>query len=129
VAHPNEALLRQAYEAQSRGDLETYLRFLSDDIVFHIPGRSRIAGDYVGRDEVRRHFRQLKELTGGTFRTGVHDVVANDDHAVALINAHGRRGDRSADLPRVHVWHVRGGNLAELWLHPTDQYTFDDFWH
>lgn len=128
IVHPNERLVRDVYEAQSRGDMDAYLGFLTDDFVLHIPGRSRIAGDYRGKDEVRRHFREVAELTGGTFRTNVHDVVAGADHAVGLIEASGERGGKTADLPRVHLWHVPGAKLSELWLHPTDQYVFDDFW-
>ena len=51
MVHANEALLRQAYEAQARGDLEGCLELLSGDFVLHIPGVSRIAGEYRGREE------------------------------------------------------------------------------
>jgi ketosteroid isomerase-like protein len=128
MAHGNEDLLRQAYEAQARGDLESYLDLLSDDFVLHIPGRSRIAGDYRGKDEVRRHFREIAELSGGTFRTEVHDTLASHDHAIGLVDARAERDGRIVELPRVHVWHVRDGKLSELWLHPLDQYAFDDYW-
>jgi len=61
----NEELVRQAYAAQSRGDMEGYLALLADDFVLHIPGRSQIAGDYQGHEEVRRHFREIAALSGG----------------------------------------------------------------
>jgi len=83
VPHPNEDLARAAYAAQSRGDLDMYIGLLSDDFVLRIPGRPRIAGDYVGKDEVWRHFREIRELSSGTFRTQVHDVLPNDSHVVA----------------------------------------------
>ncbi len=51
MVHPNEVLLRQAYDAQARGDIESYLTVFSDDFVLHIPGRSRIAGQYRGKDD------------------------------------------------------------------------------
>ena len=126
--HPNEALLRRAYDAQGRGDVDGYIECLSDTIILHIPGRSRIAGDYSGKEDVRRHFREIAELSGGSFRTEVHDVVAGDDHAVGLINARAERDGRVIDLPRVHVWHVRDGKLSEVWLCPADQYAFDEYW-
>ena len=34
---------------------------------------------------MRRHFREVRELSGGTFRTSIHDLVAGDDHVVALV--------------------------------------------
>jgi ketosteroid isomerase-like protein len=125
---PERELVRSAYEAQARGDLDAYLGLLSDDFVLHIPGRSRIAGEYRGMDEVRRHFREVAELSGGTFRTEVHDVLQGDGHVVGLVEARAERAGRLVDLPRVHVWHVRDGELTELWLHPADQYAFDAYW-
>lgn len=126
--HPNEQLVRSLYASQARGDIDAYLGMLTDDVVFHIPGRSVVAGTFIGRDEVRRHFREVAELSRGTFRTAVHDVLANDEHCVALIGATAEREGVSVELPRVHVWHARDGLLAELWLYPLDQADFDDFW-
>ncbi|HEX9235463.1 MAG TPA: nuclear transport factor 2 family protein [Actinomycetota bacterium] len=126
--HPNEALLRGAYDAQARGDLDGYLALLSDDFVLHIPGESRIAGDYRGREEMRRHFQEIAQLSGGTFRTAIHDVLASDEHVIGLVAASADHEGRRVDLHRVHVWHVRHGRLAELWLHPTDQRAFDAYW-
>lgn len=126
--HPNEVLLRRAYDAQGRGDIDAYIECLSDAIVLHIPGRSRIAGDYSGKEEIRHHFRDIVELSEGTFRTEVHDVLASDDHIVGLIDAQAERDGNIVNLPRVHVWHVGGGRLSEVWLHPADQYAFDEYW-
>jgi uncharacterized protein len=89
--HPNEHLVRQAYEAQARGDVETYIGLLSDDFVLHLSGHSRIAGDYRGKDEIWLHLREIAELSSGTFQTEVHDVLADDEHVVGLVMARSRR--------------------------------------
>ncbi len=128
AAHPNEVLLRMAYEAQGRGDIEEYLRLLSEDVVFHVPGRSRISGEFHGKDQVREHFREIAALSRGSFRTEIHEVIAGDEHVVGLVRGQAERDGRMVELPRVHVWHVRGGKLAELWVHPADQYAFDEYW-
>jgi ketosteroid isomerase-like protein len=128
MTHPNEELVRRAYGAQASGDLEAYIGLLTEDFVLRIPGRSRVAGEYRGRSEMRRHFREIAAFSGGTFRTEVHDVLASDDHIIALIDAWAERDGRVVELPRVHVWHARDGALSELWLHPADQYAFDDYW-
>jgi uncharacterized protein len=124
----NERLVREAYEAQARGDLEVYLGLLAEDFVLHIPGRSRIAGEYRGHEEVRRHFREIAQLSGGSFRTVVHDVVSSREHVVGLVVATAERDGREFELPRVHIWHTSGGQLSEMWLLPADQYEFDSFW-
>jgi hypothetical protein len=58
----------------------------------------------------------------------VHDVLVSGEHAIALIEAEAVRDGRVRPLPRVHVWHIRDGKLSELWLHPSDQYAFDEYW-
>src|SRR5215216_1022369 len=126
--HRNEQLLRKAYDAEARGDFEAYLGFLTDDFVMHIPGRSRLCGEYRGKDEMREHLRDIRELSRGTFRIEVHDVLANDDHAVGLILAWAERDGRVVGLRRVHIWHIRDEMLSELWIHPGDQYAFDAHW-
>ncbi|MDP8955551.1 MAG: nuclear transport factor 2 family protein [Actinomycetota bacterium] len=127
-AHHNEILLRMAYDAQARGDIDAYIDLLSDDVVLHIPGRSRIAGEYRGKEAIRRHFAEVTTLSGGTFRTEIHDVLAGEEHVVGLVKANAERNGETVDLPRVHVWHVRNGKLAEAWIHPVDQYAYDSFW-
>jgi uncharacterized protein len=72
--------------------------------------------------------RTLDERSGGTFRSQVHDLLATDDHAVALLRVTAQREDRAVDVPVVHVWHVRDGKLAEAWAHPVDQHLLDQFW-
>jgi ketosteroid isomerase-like protein len=128
VKHPNEQLPRRAYDAQGRGDIEGYIECLSDSFVLHIPGKSRIAGDCFGKDEVRRHFREIAELSGGSFMTEIHDVLAGDEHAVGLLKARVQQDGETIELPRVHVWHISQAKLAKVWLHPADQYAFDEYW-
>ena len=126
--HADAALVRRAHAAQARGDLDAYLALLADDFVLRIPGRSRIAGEYHGREAMRRHFAEIAALSGGTFRTSVHDVTAWDEHVIALVEATAERDGVVVQLPRIHVWHVRDGELSELSLHPVDQNTFDAYW-
>ena len=40
MAHPNEEVLRNAYAAFARGDLDCYLGNRTNDITFHVPGHT-----------------------------------------------------------------------------------------
>jgi len=84
MAHPNEDLLRRGYDAFGRGDMAAISELFADDIVWHVPGNNPLAGDYKGRDNVLAYFGKSVELTGGTLRVEVHDILANDEHGVAL---------------------------------------------
>lgn len=128
MAHPNEELLRTLYDAFSRQDLETAGTLLADDVTFHQPGRNPLSGDYEGVQAVLNLLRTLGERSGGTFRAEVHDVLASDEHAVGMLRVTGKREGRDLNVPVVHVFHVRDGKLAELWIHPLDQHAIDAFW-
>jgi len=127
MAQPSEELLRQGFEAFSRGDVAAFAALLADDIVFHFPGRGPLAGDHRGKDQVLATVAKQSELTGGTFRVELHDVLANDEHAVALNVARAERGGKSWEDNAVLVFHIRDGKISEFWLHPGDQYAGDEF--
>lgn len=127
MAHSNEDLARRGYEAFIRGDMQGVSDLLSDDIVWHVGGRSPLAGDYRGKDEVLGFFAKTMELTGGTFRVEIHDVLANDEHVTALVVARGEREGKTLEDRQAHVLHVRDGKVTEYWGHPGDQYAIDEF--
>src|ERR1700739_2780168 len=65
--HPNAVRIRDGYAAFINGDLAVLNDLLTEDVVWHHGGRSRLSGDYHGRDAVFGLFGKLFEVTGGTF--------------------------------------------------------------
>lgn len=55
----------------------------------------------------------------------IHDVVANDDHVVALIDATIVKGAASAHGRQVQVMHIRDGKMTEFWGMNEDQGAVD----
>jgi ketosteroid isomerase-like protein len=127
VAHPNEDLLRKGFEAFGRGDIETIRALLSPEAAWHVAGRSKLAGTFVGVDAILAHFGRVFQMTGGTLRQELHDVVAGDGHAVALVHEHAQRGPETLEINEVLVAHFQGGVVTEAWVIPQDQYAFDAF--
>src|SRR6266496_3675082 len=128
MAHPNEQRLRDGFEAFSKGDLDTLRNeYLAPDIVWHSPGRNQLSGNYEGIDQVMGLFGRLVELTGGTFRQELHDVLANDEHGVTLATATAEREGKTFRNNGVLVFNLKDGKVTEAWLHPGDQYAADDF--
>jgi ketosteroid isomerase-like protein len=80
MSHANEDMLRTAYEAFAKGDVETVMSLLTDDIEYYVSGRSPVSGTYKGKDEVLGLFGKMMELSGGTFQVDVQDILANDKH-------------------------------------------------
>jgi ketosteroid isomerase-like protein len=126
--HPNVELTRQGYAAFAKGDLATLAGQLADDVTWHVLGTGPLSGTYHGRDEVFGFFGRLAEETAGTFRLDVHDVLANDEHAVTLCTLSASRGDKSIEIPVANVAHVRDGKVTEFWTATTDPQASIDFW-
>jgi ketosteroid isomerase-like protein len=126
--HPNEQLLRQEYEGRALGDLDQVAQTFAEDIVWHVPGRSRISGIYRGRAEVLQYVRERQRLSDGTFEITIHDVLANDDHGFVVASGRAIRKDREWRWRGHGLYRFRDGRIAECWLLPEDQYLFDEIW-
>ena len=127
MANKNEELLRKGYEAFASYDLDTIRALFADDVVWHVGGRNQLSGTFKGKDEVFGWFAKLLTLSEGTFKIDVHDVMANDTHAVVLSNDTAQRGDKHLDLQAVAVYHIEGGQVKEAWFFNSDVYADDEF--
>ena len=126
--HPNLELLRRGYAAYGAGDMDTINELFADDVVWHVGGRSALSGDYEGKEQVFGFFAKLLELSDGTSKVEVHDLLAGDDHGVAVVKESATRGGRTHEGNAVHVFHLRDGRVTEFWGAQTDQYAADEFW-
>jgi uncharacterized protein len=127
MAHPNEDRMRKGYEAFAAGDFAALDEIFDDNLVWHAPGNNQLSGDYQGKQAVYDLFGKTMEVTGGTFRLEIHDVLANDEHGVALVKTSGEREGKRLQDNQVHVFHLQGGRVTEFWNHPGDQAAVDDF--
>jgi ketosteroid isomerase-like protein len=125
--HPNAELIRHGYNAFIAGDIEWLNEHLDDTIVWHEPGNNALSGDYHGREEVLAHFAKQVQVAVPEF--DMHDVVANDDHAVALVTVRATRTDNNESFEGryVHIFHVAGERALESWVFNEDQGAFDAF--
>jgi uncharacterized protein len=128
TAQDNRELILGGYEAFGKGDIPDVVARWAPDIVWHISGRSPLARDYTGAEEVLGFFGALQELSAGSFRLEIHDVIASEDHVVALVAEIAERGGNSLTNPSAHIWHVRDGKATEFWAAPYDLYATDAFW-
>jgi uncharacterized protein len=126
--HPNLDLMRRGYAAYTSGDMGTINELFADGVVWHVAGRSPVSGDYTGKEQVFGFFAKLQELSEGTATVEVHDLLASDDHGVAIITETATRKGRTQSVQSVHVLHLSDGKVTEFWDAHTDQYTSDEFW-
>jgi ketosteroid isomerase-like protein len=128
MSHPLEQIVREAYLAFSRGDVDGYLQPCTSDFTFNIPGKGGICGMWVGKQGLRDLASKAMALSAGTFHEEVEDVLANDLHAVVLARHRFTRGRSSKDYRTAHVYEVRNGQLARCFEQPQDPAAFHDAW-
>ncbi len=126
--HPNAALLRKGYEAFGKGDMATMTELFAEDVVWHLAGNNPLSGVHRGRDAVFAIFAKTTQLSGGTFKIEVHDVLANDQHAVALTRATASREGKQLNSLDADVYHVSDGKVTEWWSFVENGRVTDEFW-
>jgi ketosteroid isomerase-like protein len=126
--HPNVRRIRDGYDAFAKGDLAALRELMTDDVVWHLPGHSPLAGDYEGIDAVLAFFGQVMEMTGGSFRVEPLTLLADDHYGAAPVRVTAHRGDRHLDAMNVHASRLRDGRVVEFWDTATDPDAADEFW-
>jgi len=130
--HPHARLLRSFHDRQHRfyagGEQAPVAEMLTDDVTWHVPGDSAIAGDYRGRDEVLRYFARRRELADATFRIDVRGVLADGERAVILAGGEVASGGERLAWGTVGIFRIADGKIAECWVVPYDQHSFDEIW-
>ena len=128
MANPLEAIIREAYAAFGRGDVDGYLGACTHDFSFHVPGFGAMSGTYPGKEGIYNLAGKVYAITGGTFQEEVEDVLANDRHACVLALHRFTRGGHGKEYRTAHIYRIHDGKLAECWEQPRDPASFEDAW-
>jgi len=124
--HPNAALTRRVFAAFGRDAMAISAAF-SRDIVWRVPGNTIMSGEYRGRRAVIEFLRRTGLETGGTYHSSLHTVFANDDWAIAIYRAVGRRNGIDLDVDQAFVIRCEDGLWKEVTAVPLDS-AFERFW-
>jgi ketosteroid isomerase-like protein len=119
--HPNAAVVRRMNEAMMSGDTATAASLVADDVVWHaigapepVRGKAALAASMAG-------------FTEANITYDVHDVLASDDHVIALGTASATIGDRSLTYRTAEIYHVGNGQVTERWAFSDDTKAITDF--
>ena len=127
MAEADEAVVRRFADAMVSRDMRTIAESFADDVVFHVPGRNSLSGDYRGKQAVLARLFQAWEEAFAALEIDVHEVLSTDEHVVLLSDRRARRGERTCDMRSASIYHVRDGKIAEAWLMEWDPYAIDEF--
>ena len=124
--HPNAALTRRLFAAFGR-DPKVIAAVLARDVVWRVPGNTVMSGEYHGPRDVVEFLRRTGLETGGTYRSRLHTVVADDEWGVAVYRAYGKRNGIDLDVDQALVIRYADGRMKEVTAVPLDS-AFDAFW-
>jgi ketosteroid isomerase-like protein len=119
--HPNAAVVRRMNEAMGSGDMETAASFVADDVVWHVIGA---AEPIRGKAQLAASMASFAEAD---IKYDVHDVLASDDHVIALGTATATIGGRSLTYRTAEIYHVGNGQVTERWAFSDDTKAITDF--
>lgn len=122
--HPNAALVRKMGEAMMSDDPQAAAAFLADDIEWHEIGRAEpIRGKAALADRFMGAEPPDWQITG----VEIHDVIANDDHTVALGTATATRGGKTLTYRTAEIYHIRDGKVTARWSFSDDTAAINEF--
>ncbi len=123
-----ESVVRRAYQDFESGDLDLLGTVMAQDVVWHEPGRSSLAGDYKGPEAVLGFLRRLKEQSGGTFNIEILEVVSQPERAVVFQRETAKRESNVLDVIAAVDFEIHHSKITEVTVYQADSYQFDEFW-
>jgi ketosteroid isomerase-like protein len=126
--HPNIEVWEQVYETFTTGDTDRLSQLIAADVVWHVPGDNLISGTYSSREAIFGCFNKIYELTGGTYKPELLDILADDKYTVAILHGVARRGEKTLDQDYAFISKIRDGQIAELWEAWTEGPAWNEFW-
>ena len=124
--HPNAALVRRVFASFGK-DAKAVSAAFARDIVWRVPGDTVMSGEYRGRRDVVEFLRRTGIETGDTYRSHLHTVFADDEWAVAIYRATGRRNGIELDVEQALVIRIADGQWQDVTAAPLDS-AFEEFW-
>lgn len=84
MSERNKKVVRELYAAISKGDLETYMSYLADDVQWYFIGTHRFGGTFKGKDEiVSKLLTDLAADLEGMIELEIKQLIADGDKVVA----------------------------------------------
>jgi ketosteroid isomerase-like protein len=112
------SVVRRLYEAREAHDLEATARLIAQDVIWHEP--YEYLGTLRGRDAVMNAIRQSMVETHDTFTLQLTDLLASDEHVVALVDFSAERHGGRMSGREIGVFKVANGQITEVWFYTAE---------
>jgi uncharacterized protein len=123
-------LHRRQNEMYSGGPVDRVAELLAEEIVWHVPGSSPIAGDHRGVAAVIAYFKQRRRLADATMKMEPGELLEADDAVAQFVAGSAMLDGEPVSWQTVGVYRLDldPGRIHEVWLVPLDSALFDRIW-
>lgn len=126
--NPNVVTVRAIYDGLAARDPAPFVEALADDVRWHLPGRSWLAGDHDGKPAVLALFMKIMELSENTFESVPEEIIGDGDTVISIVNASGTLNGNRFATPVMLRWTFRHGKVVDVREYIYDVYGADESW-
>jgi ketosteroid isomerase-like protein len=127
-AEANATLIRTVVEEFQRGDLAAVATHFAPNAVWELPGRGVLAGEYKGPEAIVGFLARSFELSGGTLRLEVLDVLASPTGGAHVQRVTADHQGRRLDCVEIIAHEIADGLIVRTYHRP-DPYAIDAFFN
>lgn len=123
--------LARFYTAFLQGDMHNLSQGTTEDVEWHIRGRSALAGIHRGRDAVIALRNRMAEGSSGTYRPlrpDSHHIFAGEAHAALYDRFLAERSGKHLDSHEVLTFSGSRERIRHIFHYFFDQQAFDVLW-
>jgi hypothetical protein len=123
-------LHRRQGEMYAGGAVDPVAELLAEDIVWHVPGASSIAGDHRGVSEVIEYFQRRRRLANETMRMHPGELICKGEGVAQFVEGSAELDGEEVRWQTIGVYRVDAAHrrICEVWLVPLDSALFDRIW-
>lgn len=123
-------LHRRQSEMYTGGSIDSIVELLAGDIIWHVPGRSSIAGDHRSVERVIDYFERRRRLANATMRMRPGEVISEGDAVAQFVEGSAVLDGERVSWQTIGVYRVDLEHrwIREVWLVPLDGELFDRIW-
>ncbi len=113
-------LFFEFYRALINNDESAIRNFLAEDVIWHETKINVLSGDLHGRDAVLNMMKEARAISQGSLLLELADVLANESHAVALINWRTKHNGKWLRGSEFAIFKITDRLIQEVWFYQPD---------
>ena len=119
--HPMAAKYREGTKAMDEGRPEEAADMVADDVTWWMIGA---AEPLKGKQALMESMGAMSDVD---LKIDMHDVIANDEHLIALVTATATRNGKTLVYKTAEIHHHKDGKITERWAFSDDTDAINKF--